>query len=126
MDYLIDSNVIIDYLENRMPQKSRNFITQALEKSFQISIITYVEVLGFDEEDEKKWELLKAFFKMAKVYVINERIAEQTIKIRKQTKIKLPDAFIAGTALTNNLTLITRNIKDFEKIDKLKIINPYV
>ncbi|MGM0565954.1 MAG: hypothetical protein ACQESX_04250 [Bacteroidota bacterium] len=37
---------------------------------------------------------------------------------------KLPDA-IAATALVNKLTIITRNIKDFEKVERLDVLNPY-
>jgi predicted nucleic acid-binding protein len=39
--------------------------------------------------------------------------------------IKLPDAIIAATALVYELTIITRNTKDFEKIEGLNVINPY-
>jgi predicted nucleic acid-binding protein len=35
------------------------------------------------------------------------------------------DAIIAATAIVNKLTIITRNIKDFEKIEGLEVINPY-
>lgn len=48
-----------------------------------------------------------------------------TIEIRKKYKIKLPDAIIAGTALTYSLTLVTRNTKDFDKIEGLSVINPH-
>jgi predicted nucleic acid-binding protein len=56
---------------------------------------------------------------------INEDIIEKTIEIRKTYKTKLPDAIIAATALVYGMTLITRNTKDFDKIDRLELINPY-
>jgi hypothetical protein len=37
----------------------------------------------------------------------------------------LPDAVIAATCLVNNFTLVTRNQKDFEGINGLKIYNPF-
>ncbi|WP_198675460.1 PIN domain-containing protein [Pleomorphovibrio marinus] len=37
---------------------------------------------------------------------------------------KLPDEIIAATALTYDLTLLTRNIGDFKKIEGLKVTNP--
>ena len=40
-------------------------------------------------------------------------------------KIKLPDAIIAATALVHNLTLLTRNEKDFSKISNVEITNPW-
>ncbi|QIL42845.1 type II toxin-antitoxin system VapC family toxin [Acidovorax sp. HDW3] len=39
--------------------------------------------------------------------------------------IDTADAQIAAIALTTNLTLVTRNTKDFEGIDNLEIINPW-
>jgi toxin FitB len=53
-------------------------------------------------------------------------IVEQTILLRKKHKIKTPDAIIAATALVHDLTIITRNSGDFEKIEGLKTVNPYL
>ena len=49
----------------------------------------------------------------------------KTGEIRKKNKIKLPDAIIAATALVNDLTLLSRNTKDFIKIKDLKLIDPH-
>jgi predicted nucleic acid-binding protein len=40
-------------------------------------------------------------------------------------KIKTPDAIIAATALATESIIITRNTKDFGKIEGLEAINPY-
>jgi len=49
-----------------------------------------------------------------------------TIELRKEYKIKLPDALIAAPALHYRLGLITRNTFDFKKIDGLEVINPHL
>ena len=36
-----------------------------------------------------------------------------------------PDLFVAATALEHNLTLITRNTRDFTTIPDLKLLNPW-
>ncbi|WP_256565294.1 PIN domain-containing protein [Dyadobacter chenhuakuii] len=46
-------------------------------------------------------------------------------EIRKLHNLKLPDAIIAATAMVYNLTLVTRNTKDFSNISGLTLINPY-
>ncbi len=56
---------------------------------------------------------------------MGDEVVEQTIRLRKEYKIKLPDAIIAATAINHNLTLITRNEKDFEKISEVDFINPF-
>jgi hypothetical protein len=37
----------------------------------------------------------------------------------------LGDALVAGTALAYNLTLVTRNAKDFNWITGLSVLNPF-
>lgn len=46
------------------------------------------------------------------------------IESRRQRKMSLGDALIAATALEHRLILATRNVKDFEWITGLKIVNP--
>jgi hypothetical protein len=47
----------------------------------------------------------------------------QCVKIRRNRKIKTPDAIIAASAIVHNLILITSD-SDFNNIQKLKIGNP--
>jgi len=61
----------------------------------------------------------------ALIYDVDQAIAKQTIELRTLYKIKLPDAIIAATALHYKLTLITRNISDFDKINGITIIDPH-
>jgi hypothetical protein len=39
--------------------------------------------------------------------------------------MKLGDSLVAGTALPQGLTLVTRNVDDFTGIDGLKVLNPF-
>jgi predicted nucleic acid-binding protein len=65
------------------------------------------------------------FVAFATIFPIDDRTTDKTIELRRKYKIKLPDAIIAATAIANNFTLITHNIKDFQKIEELQIINSY-
>jgi predicted nucleic acid-binding protein len=49
----------------------------------------------------------------------------KTIELRKNHRIKLPDAIIAATALVYGLTVISRNITDFKSINGITCINPW-
>lgn len=69
---------------------------------------------------QKKFQFLEDFVINTNIYELLEDIIEETIRLRKQIKIKIPDAIIAATALTNNMTLITRNTNDFTGIVNLK------
>jgi predicted nucleic acid-binding protein len=52
-------------------------------------------------------------------------VISNCVKIRRDKKIKPPDAIIAATAIANDYTLISNNDKDFKVIKGLKYINPY-
>ncbi|WP_200837049.1 PIN domain-containing protein [Dyadobacter sp. 3J3] len=56
---------------------------------------------------------------------MSNEIVDKTIDLRKKSRIKLPDAIVAATAIIYNYTLITRNISDFKNIKGLTLINLY-
>jgi len=57
-------------------------------------------------------------------YLIDNNIVSECIQLRRNKKIKTPDAIVAATAIVNNLILIT-NDNGFKNIPQLQIINPY-
>ena len=59
------------------------------------------------------------------VLELTDAIVNQTIVLRKQIKIKLPDAIIAATSLVTGFTLISRNTNDFKSIHGLTVVDPY-
>lgn len=122
--YLIDSNVVIDFCNGKLPLEGRDLLFK-IEQPI-ISIITHIEVLGFaaiEKDEEKK---LKDFISIARIIPLDLKISLKTIELRQKIRIKLPDAVIAATALSHNLTLITRNADDFKNILDIKLINPWI
>jgi len=121
--YLIDSNAIIDFFKETLPESGIKFLSNI---DPIISIITFIEIFSNVKADEKEIEELQNFCNIATIYNLNNEIAALTIELRKNYKIKLPDALIAATALHYNLILITRNTADFVKIERLEIKNPHL
>ena len=110
MKYLVDSNIIIYHLNGEAI--ATNFLRQNY-KEIAISQITYVEILSFPftpQEESSVKELLAKFT----ILDIDQNISNQAIENRKIKKIKLPDNLILSTAIIHNLTLVTRNTKDFK------------
>ncbi len=65
---------------------------------------------------------LRAFEIIPIIYNVIVKAAEIDARLmRKGEPISLSDILIASTAIVYNLTLITRNIKHFERIKELKI-----
>lgn len=122
--YLIDTNVVIDYLGQKLPPSAMSFLNEVIDSIPNVSIITRIEVLGFSTSEEN-YQLLVSFMNDATVLDLTEDVASQSIEIRKTLKTKLPDAIIAATALAYDLTLITRNVGDFKNIPNLNLINPW-
>lgn len=54
---------------------------------------------------------------------ISQDIAERSVALRQEYKLKLPDAIILATAQLHRLELITRNTKDFTGIPG--VVTPY-
>jgi predicted nucleic acid-binding protein len=116
--YLLDSNIIIR-LSKQDPDLI-DFISK-LPNSV-ISVITYMEVLGYHFSSPKELDLIKELLNWFELIHIDHTIADQTIQIRQANKIKLPDAIIAATAQICKLTLITGDTTDFKNIKNLKVI----
>src|SRR4051794_13134839 len=113
--YLIDSNSVIDYLGNKFPVSCMQFMNAVVDATPTISVITKIEVLGFNAPQEHDM-LLISFINDATVIDLVPAVVDQSIALRKLYKIKLPDAIFAATAMVYSLALITRNTKDFESI----------
>ena len=122
--YLIDTNVISDYLSESFSVKSMALMDGIIDEIPNISIITQIELECCNVSDSitKK---VKDFIGDSQVLNINTDVIAQCVKLRKEKKIKTPDAIIAATALAYGFTLITNNVKDFININDLKILNPH-
>lgn len=89
-----------------------------------ISAITYMEALGYPFNTSKEEFFVKGLCDACDLIDLTKPIIDKTIEIRKQNKIKLPDAIIAASAIEGKAELVTVNVKDFVCIKGIKIINP--
>jgi len=119
--YLIDTNIIIYYLEGE--QAAISFLRTHRGK-LAISSITWMETLSYpftvDEE-----QVVRTFLQEFRLVEISSPVMELSVEIRRKKKMKLPDAIIAASAVHHDLILATRNIKDF-KGTAVKTIDPFL
>jgi len=120
--YLIDTNVILDFMGGKLPAKSEDFLSQIIDDCINLSAINKIELLGFSNAEQVLIDLVS----FAVIYHIDDKIIDVTIELRKKYKIKLPDAIIVATAIVNDFTLISHNFRDFQKITELNFINSYL
>ncbi|MFK7970817.1 MAG: type II toxin-antitoxin system VapC family toxin [Bacteroidia bacterium] len=119
--YLIDTNVIIDFSKGTIPADGNELVAHVIDTEPTISFINKIELLGFSSVSNAIIE----FSESANTLMCTEDIIKLCIDIRKQKKIKLPDAIIAATAISSGRILLTRNTSDFSGIDGLTVINPH-
>ena len=125
MRYVYDTNIFIYYLAEEpavLPFFSEAFLSQ---HDVAISPIVRIELLSFpdlsDEEEQVTADLLTQF----ELVPLLPEIEDRTIQLKRQYRIKLPDAVIAATALHWSANLVTRNIDDFKRVKELKLCNPF-
>ena len=118
--YLLDSVILIDHFNG--VSAASEFLTDH-GNDCSISVVTRVETLvGFDADAETTArELLDAFVN----WPITVEVADAAARLRRSHRWKLPDALQAAVALAQNLTLVTRNTRDFKDGAPVRVEIPY-
>jgi predicted nucleic acid-binding protein len=104
---LFDTNILIDYL-NAIPE-AREELNRYTDRA--ISIITWMEVMAGAEG--RLEAPTRSFLDGFETIGLDARIAEKAVALRRERRIKLPDAVIWASAQVNGMLLVTRNTKDF-------------
>jgi predicted nucleic acid-binding protein len=91
---LLDTNTVLYLLAG--DETLANFLNG---KFLFISVISELELLSFKKLTQKEATTIKTFLSELKIENISEEIKTHTIKIRKSTNLKLPDAIIAATSI---------------------------
>lgn len=108
MKALFDTNILIDYLNGI--EAARNEL--AFYEQPMISSITWMEVMvGASGEDEESQ--LRDFLNRFVVLPVNLDVSERAVELRRQYRMRLPDAIIWATALCAAALLVSRNTRDF-------------
>ncbi|MBN1291776.1 MAG: type II toxin-antitoxin system VapC family toxin [Candidatus Latescibacteria bacterium] len=123
--YLIDTNIIIYFFKDDFSEKEVERLSEIFDTSFNLSVIAQIEFLGWRGFTEEQFIQASQFLDSANIIPIDKNVAEQTIRLMRQQKIKLPDAIIAATCILHNFILVTRNFKDFTGVTDLTLLNPF-
>jgi hypothetical protein len=111
---LVDSDVLVDHLRGH-----RRLVVR--DDALHVSAVTRAELFsGRGAEERRVRRLLEPMTDLS----VDAAIAERAGRLRRGTKLRLPDALIAATALVHGLMLMTRNARDFDGIRGLKLREP--
>lgn len=124
--YLLDTNICIYFLKGQFEINRR--IEEIGEENCYLSEITIAELKYGAESSIQKEKNRKnnvkflAKFKILPVFPALDIYAKEKAKLK--TKGRIVDDFdllIGATAIHNNLTLVTRNVKDFVRLNEIVI-----
>lgn len=101
---VLDTNAVLYFLAGRLAEPLP-------EADFYVSVITEIELLSYPllkMEDETE---IRSFLNDVTIIDLTETIKQSAIALRRQYRLKLPDALIVATAHDLNAELFTNDIK---------------
>jgi predicted nucleic acid-binding protein len=129
MPYLIDTDLVIDHLAN--VTEANQLLEQLAPEGIAISMITYMEayqgVVRSPNVQEARTKF-QAFRRSVPVLPFSLSVAKRCALLREQLKTEQKrvksralDLINAAIALEHDLTLVTRNVKDYQDIPDLHL-----
>lgn len=105
--YLLDTCFLIG-LQQRNPEALHMLEEYALVlPDCAYSVITRIELLSFPALTQEDEITVRALLSAMRALPLSESVEEEAIHIRRQRRVKLPDALILGTARAHGLKLLT-------------------
>lgn len=136
---VVDTNVISELMKPEPNESLLNWIHDIPAGQVALTSITVQEIeyglrkLGDTKRGRdlrRMWQAFLSGFTPDQVFNFDETAARQTASLLAQTRacgvvVPVLDAQIAGICLAKAARLATRNVKDFQAIEGLRIINPF-
>lgn len=136
--YLLDTNVISELRKAKSGKSNKNVVAWAHNvspASLFLSVISILEletgVLLVERRDPPQGAILRSWLDAHVLPAFSERILYVDVAVAKHcAKLHIPnpqsdrDAIIAATALVHGMTIVTRNVSDFEQTG-VEILNPW-
>ena len=137
--FVLDTNVVSELRKVRSGKANPGvaaWAEQVPSVELFISTITIHElehgVLLMERSDPAQGALLRAWLDQSvaaafknRVLPVDERIARRAAALHVPDPAPFRDALIGATALVHDMTVVTRDLKDFQRFDELDVINPW-
>jgi len=136
--YLLDTNVISELRKVKSAKANKNVETWANSVDVShlfLSVITILEletgVLLIERKDSVQGAILRSWLNAHvlpafsdRILVVDTAVAQCCAKLHVPDPQSDRDAIIAATAIVHGMTVVTRNVSDFEA-SGVKILNPF-
>lgn len=121
---ILDTSILIDHFRGHVP--ATDYINSLDDTEVAVSVITEAEILSGEScNDSKVRESIIRLLARWKHLEVSHDIAFQAGNIKRKYRLALPDALIAATALAYKTEVLTKNTKDFSKVEGLVVQDPY-
>lgn len=116
----LDTNIIIAYMAGDEDVIRALSVWREAGSTLFLPAVAETEVLAFGGWNDDERKRAEIFLTENFVFIPFDRsLTKIAAQIRREAKVKFPDAAIAATALFTQTALVTRNVKDFQKIQSL-------
>ena len=116
MTVVIDTNIVLYFL-----QGNKKLIPLVRATDFIVPFIVEIELLSYPNLKDNERKAIETFLEGCVVYDYNQKVKSAAIDIRKESRLKLPDAFVVATARALDLPLISAD-KIFLKVPQIRLI----
>jgi predicted nucleic acid-binding protein len=137
--FLLDTNVVSELRKAKTGKAHARVATWATKVpagSLYLSAITLLElemgVLQIERRDPTQGAVLRRWFDAhvlpafaGRVLSVDTAVALQCARLHVPDKLSEHDAMIAATALVHGMTVVTRNVADFEP-SGVPVLNPWL
>ncbi len=129
MKYALDTNTLIYYFKG-MGNVSTRLLGQLPTSIYIPAIVLYELETGLLKSDspQKRRQQLQELLSVVEVLPFDDKVAGIAAQVRADLEkrgepIGPLDVLIAGTALANGCTLVTRNMGEFRRVQGLSVEN---
>jgi len=127
VSYLGDTDWVADWLNGR--PDAVQLMATLRQDGLAISLITYGEIydgIYRGHAPGPSERVFRGFLRRTRVLPLNRTIMRRFARLRGQLRrqglmVQDPDLLIAATALTHGLTLVTRNVRHFQRVPDLDL-----
>ena len=115
IDFLIDTNILISLFNSELAEPIP-------DGELGYSIITEIELLSFVGLGQADETLIRTNLKALSQILLTASIAEKTIQLRRQYRLKTPDAIVAASAWDCEAVLLS-NDRQLAQIDEIRLLS---
>lgn len=126
VSYVLDTDICI-YIMQGLPDAVA-FWERCAKSTLLFSVVTKAELLPHPRLTEDDRTRINNFLANGIIVDVDEVIAEKAGELRRRVaqrgrKLRLPDALIAATALTEGAVLVTHNVKDYRAVAEVAALH---